>query len=594
MKDKSALRGKTAYSYMRFSSPEQAHGDSIRRQTAGTEKFCKDEGLTLDDKITDAGVSGYRGKNKTEGALSGFLRAFNEGKIASDAVLIIESLDRLSREKARISYTELLQLINAGLTVVTLLDRQIYSAEEIDKFPHLLFTALAIAQRAHDESATKAIRLAAAWANKREQLARGIPTAQRMPEWLEWDGQKVVILEDRAAIVRDIFKLASGGHGSRRIAAILNERGLEPWGRGKRRARGGWQISYVKKILQSRAVLGEFQPHQKSDGVRKRVGPVIKSYYPPIITAALWHAAQTVPIDGARAPKGRPATSDYFFSGLAFDPLGAPMHLMRKGAGCNYLSTALAFRRKGRPVFTWRLEHLQIILLPLLGALDWSRVFQGSKFDERLKNLRAMVAELQEESTENSRKIDRMSEVVLEEDLGAITERVKSKARELTLEQEKLQERLRAAKSELANAEREQSMVATGAEHLQDALKHLGDESVRSRIVREVRRWVRRVTLYPDGAVEGYPMQEIRRAAGELLGVSPSARRLCGAIRLDFASDRQLVVWVTYRPGTRSKAKPGVLAVHGLNYSDADWLRTALELSEGAHRVSRRGRHPPQ
>ncbi len=59
------------YSYIRFSTPEQIKGDSLRRQLEDTEKFAKDNGLYLDDSLTikDLGVSAYKGRHKTHGAL---------------------------------------------------------------------------------------------------------------------------------------------------------------------------------------------------------------------------------------------------------------------------------------------------------------------------------------------------------------------------------------------------------------------------------------------------------------------------------------------------------------------------------------------
>ena len=55
-----------AYSYVRFSSPQQALGDSLRRQTEKAERYAVDRGLTLDTdlKMTDAGVSAFRGKKR--------------------------------------------------------------------------------------------------------------------------------------------------------------------------------------------------------------------------------------------------------------------------------------------------------------------------------------------------------------------------------------------------------------------------------------------------------------------------------------------------------------------------------------------------
>lgn len=62
-----------AYSYLRFSTPEQAAGDSRRRQTELAEKFAKAHDLALDDQLTfhDLGVSAFSGAN-----LAGQLGAF--------------------------------------------------------------------------------------------------------------------------------------------------------------------------------------------------------------------------------------------------------------------------------------------------------------------------------------------------------------------------------------------------------------------------------------------------------------------------------------------------------------------------------------
>ena len=62
-----------AYSYLRFSTPEQAEGDSYRRQMAAALDWCKRKGVELDDKLRfhDLGKSGYTGANFTEGANSG-------------------------------------------------------------------------------------------------------------------------------------------------------------------------------------------------------------------------------------------------------------------------------------------------------------------------------------------------------------------------------------------------------------------------------------------------------------------------------------------------------------------------------------------
>src|SRR5688572_4057085 len=46
-----------AYSYLRFSRPEQIRGDSLRRQTELSERYARENGLELDATLEDRGVS---------------------------------------------------------------------------------------------------------------------------------------------------------------------------------------------------------------------------------------------------------------------------------------------------------------------------------------------------------------------------------------------------------------------------------------------------------------------------------------------------------------------------------------------------------
>jgi len=574
-----ALRGRPAYSYMRFSAPEQARGDSIRRQTAGTQRFCAEEGLILDETLCDRGISGFRGKNRTEGALGGFLRAFNSGLVPRDAVLVIESLDRLSREKTRLSQAELLQLINGGLTVVTLLDRQVYSAETVDEYPHLLHGALAIAQRAHEESATKARRVGEAWANKRRNLAAGHPSRQRIPAWLRWERGRVVSVPERQELLNWIFSRRVAGVGRRRIVAELNERGVEPWGIGKRKARGGWQQSYLAKLLCSRALLGEFQPHQKVDGKRVPVGEPIIGFYPQVVPTELWQAAQGTVEPGVRPLRGRPSSGN-LFSGLVFDPLGAPMHVARKGANWDYLVTALAYRRADRPTFSWRLSHFHEVIIPVIGGLDWSRVFADAKNDETMCRIRTEIAEVHRAEKQLELKIERLTDAIMAGDLGAVSDHFRARSQALTLERNQLRAKASQLKSDLAALERAQRASVTGGDRVREALKNLKDEALRERFRRELRTLISKITLYPDGDVPGFPTDEIRESAAELLtgnrGIfAKLTGHVCGAVRVEFCSGADLIFWVTYRPGDRVHDPATVLAVRGLGYEKADWLDVA-------------------
>jgi hypothetical protein len=90
----------TAYSYLRFSNPSQAKGDSTRRQhelrdnwLARNPAIKLDVGFRLDDK----GISAFKGKNLETGALGAFIKAVDAGKVKKGSFLILEKLDRFSR-----------------------------------------------------------------------------------------------------------------------------------------------------------------------------------------------------------------------------------------------------------------------------------------------------------------------------------------------------------------------------------------------------------------------------------------------------------------------------------------------------------------
>ena len=59
-----------AYSYVRFSTPDQMKGNSFERQTAKAAEYASAHGLDLDTTLTfrDLGVSAYRSKNAETGS----------------------------------------------------------------------------------------------------------------------------------------------------------------------------------------------------------------------------------------------------------------------------------------------------------------------------------------------------------------------------------------------------------------------------------------------------------------------------------------------------------------------------------------------
>ena len=151
---------RNCYSYTRFSSSQQAEGDSYRRQIERVQEFCKRHDLELNEtRFEDLGVSGYTGDNIQKGALGDFIAALADGKIPKGSVLILENWDRFSRLEPMEARTTLGKIIKGGVDVVTLEDGKFHTAENYNDFTNLI-TSIAQMQRAHDESKRKAVRLA--------------------------------------------------------------------------------------------------------------------------------------------------------------------------------------------------------------------------------------------------------------------------------------------------------------------------------------------------------------------------------------------------------------------------------------------------
>src|SRR6185295_9667245 len=140
-----------AYSYIRMSTDAQLRGDSLRRQIEKTRQFAKEQDLVLDEafELKDIGLSAFDGTNIERGELGKFLTAVRLGQVEKGSYLIVESLDRLCRQRVNQSLRMFLDILDAGIVVATLIDRRIYTAESTEPFE--LMMSVALMARANDE-----------------------------------------------------------------------------------------------------------------------------------------------------------------------------------------------------------------------------------------------------------------------------------------------------------------------------------------------------------------------------------------------------------------------------------------------------------
>ena len=161
---------KKAIAYMRFSSANQDKGDSLRRQKKLIDDWLKNNPQYTLDPTTyeDLGLSAFKGKHAREGAFSEFIDALENGLIIPGTVLLVESLDRLSREKIGEATERLKYILKCGVDVITLSDNTQYSEASLDD-PYALIKAILIAQRANEESEIKSSRVRLSWKKKRDE-----------------------------------------------------------------------------------------------------------------------------------------------------------------------------------------------------------------------------------------------------------------------------------------------------------------------------------------------------------------------------------------------------------------------------------------
>jgi DNA invertase Pin-like site-specific DNA recombinase len=366
---------KAAFSYIRFSSPEQARGDSFRRQSEKAAEWATRHGFTIVRSWSDLGVSSYRGRNARSGSFGEFLRAAEASELPKDSVLLVENLDRVSRQTPRKALELFLRVIGLGVGIVTLTDGELYTAESLDADPTgmKLFASLMVMIRANAESRLKGERVAAAWSRKRVAAReKSVPLSDRIPGWLDSvrdaAGRRTFTPNDvRDETVRRIFEETAKVFGRRRIVKGLNRDEKLSF-----LSMSGWQPSSVIKIIRSRTVLGEYQPHRRDDnGRRIPDGDVIKGYYPAVIDEALWIEANEAVKVRRTNSAGRPqAEVANLVRGLARCGCGARMLFLNKGAppkGGRYFVCSVAARDAGcdnrrlwpaKDVERWLVHHL--------------------------------------------------------------------------------------------------------------------------------------------------------------------------------------------------------------------------------------------
>ncbi|HFT3184196.1 recombinase family protein [Klebsiella variicola] len=291
-----------AISYIRFSTKIQSVGDSTKRQSKYINDWLKrNPDYYLDESLRfqDLGISGFSGANAKSGAFGEFLAAVESGYIEAGSVLLVESLDRVSRQDIDTAGEQLRKILRSGVEVVTLVDNEWYTKESL-KDSLSMIKAMLVMERAHEESAMKSTRLRSVWAAKRERAAKGEIMSKRCAAWLKVseDRSRFEFIPENVKAVQRVFQLRLEGLSHVKIAKQMNDEGFSTLNQFKS-VTGGWSQSSVTELLSNRSVIG-FKVPSKSMAV-KGVSE-IPNYYPSIITDEQFYAVQQLKQGSGRKP----------------------------------------------------------------------------------------------------------------------------------------------------------------------------------------------------------------------------------------------------------------------------------------------------
>lgn len=369
-------------------------------------EWCEKNGYTLDesDQFADLGVSAYSGANAETGDLARLQELLNTGKIERGTILIVEALDRITRQALPKAITLLMNLAMGGLRVVTLSDGRVWDEASMHDLGSFMMSVVTL-YRGHQESEYKSMRLRKTFRKHRDMGSQQAFGAA--PGWLyrEDKMQPWKVDEEKAEVVRKVFAMAASGFGSKAISAKANEEG---WVVPTRLnlTDGRWHGQMPGQLLRNRAVLGEHQHRIHTHEAHAQhwqgllAGAPKKDYYPRIVSDELWNRARAS-IRSRMAAKRRDTHYYNVFSGMMFcGHCGAPMHRKNEKHGYSraqiHCSDKVAGKTKCRTMSAQRCDP-QILTAIYEYAVQQLGGSKSSSYADEIAGLEASIAEKLEE-----------------------------------------------------------------------------------------------------------------------------------------------------------------------------------------------------
>jgi DNA invertase Pin-like site-specific DNA recombinase len=304
-----------AIRYHRFSSKRQDRGSSLERQNDATRILCEAKGWDIVETLEDRGQSAWKGDHLSVGHLGKLRKRIDVGLIEPPVMLVVENIDRLSRQDYRTARRWIEDVTDRGVTIAVchpalMLDRDAMSGANIGPMiQHLLE-----ANRASAEGDRKSVFQRRNIERMTDMIRQGICPTPRAPAWLIAKvGERIAVNKRRAALVNLIYEWSANGLGMQSICQRLNAE-HDPWtGSGWKTNATQWRIGYVRDILNSPAIEGKYVVRGAG---RETTGEVITGYYPRIVDADLVARARVAKSRRARTGGAHRGDAANLFVGI--------------------------------------------------------------------------------------------------------------------------------------------------------------------------------------------------------------------------------------------------------------------------------------
>lgn len=397
---------KKAVSYLRMSTKKQLNGHSLKRQNETIDQYVKENNLELIETLEDIGLSGFSGANIKKGVLGEFIERINNEEVDKDIVLIVENLDRLSRQAPTRAFSQLVEIIEYGIEIHTLQDRQKYTNETLSQNQGLLFSSIGFMLRAHEESKTKSDRLKKVWKNKRDNI-KNKPITLRSPFWLDPIIENGITtrfkLNNKAPLVEDMFNLSiEQNYGVSKLTKYMNDN------YSKHRT---WNTSTVKRTLNNEQTYGAYTPTTLIDGVRT-IMDTIEGYYPPVIDKETYLLNKRMMKERAIHSKGETTSNKNIFSGiLKCGVCNGPIRYINKNSKTpeQYLMCSNKLQNKNScNNNSWKYNSFKESILKYIHEININDILTDTNRDKRVNTLQGQIELLQHEIEDIEKKLDNL------------------------------------------------------------------------------------------------------------------------------------------------------------------------------------------